>query len=155
VGEADGEGGALPGLAGGLGGPAVCAGELATTVRPMPLPEGLAVRPRKNLSNTRGRSSAGMPGPVSETRITACWPSVVVSTRTRPPWGVYLSALDSRLARICPTPQRVRPGGGGFQAGLQPDFGAFEQGGELADVLIGELGHVGLGAFEGEGGGVR
>src|SRR5262249_50926794 len=53
---------------------------------------------RKNFSNTRSRSSGGMPGPSSQTRMrTLCGSSAVASTVMTLPGGAYLLALSSRI----------------------------------------------------------
>src|SRR3990170_3719149 len=76
------------------------------TARPMPEPPARTPRPRKNRSNTWPSSSAGMPGPVSETRMTARSPSTRRARTTSPPGGVNLTAFESRFV----TTWRIRVG---------------------------------------------
>lgn len=90
------------GLAGGLDGPAVGGGEFGhhgqADARADRAGGAAAEEPVKDV----GEFAGGMPGPVSTTRMMAHGPSVVVSRRTSPPAGVYLRALESRLATIWP-----------------------------------------------------
>src|SRR5262249_37079965 len=71
------------------------------SARPRPLPFALVVN---NASNTRARSSAGMPGPSSRTRTRAPPPSVAsASTQICPrPFSAW-DELMNRLARTCRT----------------------------------------------------
>ena len=52
----------------------------------------------------RGMSSATMPSPVSATRTVTAPPARQAETSTRPPAGVYLTALSSRF----PSTWRIR-----------------------------------------------
>ncbi len=77
-----------------------------TRARPMPVPPG----PLPGVSSTRLKSSKidsrrswGMPTPVSSTSMTASAPSERRRTRTRPPGGVNLMALPTRLRTMVST----------------------------------------------------
>src|SRR6185369_15176702 len=75
-----------------------------TSVRPMPRPSrdrSSDVSTCANMSNTRGRSAAAMPMPVSRTRITASPFSSAAISQMRPPLSGNLHALFSRLATTC------------------------------------------------------
>ena len=76
---------------------------------PSPDPSLVRVSPVESCTNGWKIAScalAGMPGPVSRTCRHACAPSTPACTRTVPPAGVNLSALDSRLSTICSTRSR-------------------------------------------------
>jgi hypothetical protein len=55
------------------------------------------LQPHKR-SITRGRSCGGIPGPLSATQISTLWKFTPGRMVTRPPGGVYLMALSTRLA---------------------------------------------------------
>src|SRR5581483_11466328 len=78
------------------------------TASPSPVPPTVVVfaAPRKNLSNTRSRSSGGMPRPESVTENTARWSRTPTYTRTTPPSGEYLIAFESRLPTTCASRSR-------------------------------------------------
>ena len=72
-------------------------------VRPSPVPSSRAT-PRPPCwkdSKMRSRSSGGMPTPVSVTVTTSSSATARASTSTRPPSGVNLTALESRLSTTC------------------------------------------------------
>src|SRR5437870_3019523 len=75
-----------------------------TSVSPSPRPpreRASGASARMNNSKTCRNISGAMPIPVSRTRITPSPPSRATVISTRPPAGVYLSALSSRLNTIC------------------------------------------------------
>jgi len=75
-----------------------------TSVSPSPRPpreRASGASARMNSSKTWRNISGAMPIPVSRTRITPSPPSRATVISTRPPAGVYLSALSSRLNTIC------------------------------------------------------
>src|SRR5262245_8665243 len=69
-------------------------------LRPRPLPGGSFWHEplkRENLSKTFGSHSFGIPMPVSETEISAFFPSRLIRMRISPLGGVYLIAFEIRL----------------------------------------------------------
>ena len=77
---------------------------LRTSASPIPRPPW--ARPMfcetwLNISNTLSRQSCGMPMPVPRTAITASPAARQAESVMRPPGGVYLQALVSRLASTC------------------------------------------------------
>src|SRR5437764_193423 len=72
--------------------------------RPVPLPPSpspIAAGARKNLSNTRGRTCAGLPGPSSVTRSLTRPPAISPSRNTWVPAGVWAAALLTMFPRVC------------------------------------------------------
>jgi len=83
--------------------------------RPRPAPSGCSVA-RWNRSNSRSRSSAGIPGPLSSTaRVTrlARWRTLI---RTVPSGPAYRQALSTRT----PARRSIHSGGALIQAGSGP-----------------------------------
>jgi hypothetical protein len=75
-----------------------------TSVRPMPSPPCARWYVRSacaNKSNTRGKTSTGIPTPLSRTEIIAWLPSRRAVSEMRPPSSVYFAALFNRFATIC------------------------------------------------------
>ena len=92
-----------------------------TRLRPRPSPRSVRlVSPRNRRSQIRGNSSAGIPGPVSCTESRAAGPSRRISTSTRPPRGVYLTALSMRLAATCSSRVRSPSTTGSAASGNSP-----------------------------------
>src|ERR1700733_1386416 len=75
-----------------------------TSARPRPVPSpatwGLPVS-RSNGRPRRSSAGLGIPAPVSRTAISRTSAPVLTEMRTWPPFGVNLTALDSRLIIIC------------------------------------------------------
>ena len=75
-----------------------------TIARPRPRPPCGRVEEEsawRNLSKTYGRNSGRMPGPSSATESSVCASRRRSRTRTRPPFGANLSALERRFQTTC------------------------------------------------------
>src|SRR5713101_3753882 len=83
---------------------------------PRPLPPLSRAPGRENLLRTVALCTAGMPLPLSPTRICTNAPSVVADNSIRPPGRVALTALSTRLStapRTLLTSRRTVTGGTG------------------------------------------
>src|SRR5580700_11602136 len=102
---------------------------IRTMASPSPVPgmdRPVALEARKNRVNSSFWSLAGMPMPVSLTRITADLPSANAETSTHPPFGVNLTELDSRLITtrsswLASPSQQLAVGGADREGQLAPD----------------------------------